>query len=304
MRAVVVTLIGLFAAAACASEPSECSWRKCLSPGDFWNDATCVATGEVDPRNACQRCNKGKWQAIACSGPAEECRAWRCDVQAGCVSERRSGLCEDGDPCTEGEFCGTYGCVGGSPKVCSDGEPCTDDACGDAGCVHVDANLCTDGLPCTIDTCKDGVCSFAATCDDGKACTIDSCTASGCSYLTDCDDGLACTEDACEADGCVATSVCTDAKDCTTDSCTPGGCSFKDQCDDENPCTDDACGTSGCVHGFNTDPCDDDDACTVGDTCEDGVCLPDPVTICGQPQSPSRFASTVGISGTARTTSA
>ena len=47
-------------------------------------------------------------------------------------------------------------------------------------------------------------------------------------------------------------------------------------CDDTNPCTDDSCvvATGLCAHLDNTDPCTDADACTVGDICGGGGCVP------------------------------
>ncbi|KKS55572.1 MAG: hypothetical protein UV20_C0025G0002 [Candidatus Magasanikbacteria bacterium GW2011_GWA2_42_32] len=44
-------------------------------------------------------------------------------------------------------------------------------------------------------------------------------------------------------------------------------------CVDDNSCTDDACDpTTGCVFTPNTQLCDDGNACTAGDTCDDGTC--------------------------------
>ena len=45
-------------------------------------------------------------------------------------------------------------------------------------------------------------------------------------------------------------------------------------CDDGNPCTNDTCepSTGLCKNEFNTDPCDDNNECTVEDTCTNGVC--------------------------------
>ena len=47
-------------------------------------------------------------------------------------------------------------------------------------------------------------------------------------------------------------------------------------CEDNNLCTDDSCdtGTLQCVNAPNTVACDDDNACTVGDTCGGGSCQP------------------------------
>jgi hypothetical protein len=46
-------------------------------------------------------------------------------------------------------------------------------------------------------------------------------------------------------------------------------------CDDSNPCTDDSCvvATGLCAHVNNTDPCNDANACTMGDVCTAGVCV-------------------------------
>ncbi|MBM4356364.1 MAG: hypothetical protein FJ109_21655, partial [Deltaproteobacteria bacterium] len=44
-------------------------------------------------------------------------------------------------------------------------------------------------------------------------------------------------------------------------------------CDDLNPCTSDSCDpATGCLHAANTAPCDDADACTLGDVCDLGAC--------------------------------
>jgi len=55
-----------------------------------------------------------------------------------------------------------------------------------------------------------------------------------------------------------------------------GGCVCQPTlCDDHNPCTDDSCDSmTGCVHVNNSAPCDDGDACTVGDTCGGSACQP------------------------------
>ena len=57
-----------------------------------------------------------------------------------------------------------------------------------------------------------------------------------------------------------------------------GALNCKDSdCDDGNACTDDACealATDGCKHTPNQAPCSDGDACTVGDACSGGACVP------------------------------
>ena len=50
-------------------------------------------------------------------------------------------------------------------------------------------------------------------------------------------------------------------------------CAANADCSDGNPCTNDTCAPGqGCVHTNNTNPCGDGQFCTVGDTCQAGVC--------------------------------
>jgi hypothetical protein len=102
-------------------------------------------------------------------------------------------------------------------------------------------------------------------CDDGNVCTTDGCNpASGCTHVNNtdpCNDGNACT---------------------TNDTCSGGACvgGAPPNCDDGNVCTTDGCNTqTGCVHTNNTNPCDDQDSCTVNDTCSGGVCTGTPTAV-------------------------
>lgn len=52
----------------------------------------------------------------------------------------------------------------------------------------------------------------------------------------------------------------------TYDATCPGGC------DDGNPCTDDTCVAGACQNTDNTAICDDTNACTTGDICQNGLC--------------------------------
>jgi hypothetical protein len=152
---------------------------------------------------------------------------------------------------------------------CDDDNPCTEDSFDGTACRHV---LSVDGTPC----------------DDENACT---------------------TATFCFGGSCVGESVrCTDGQDCTVDACDPTqGCVYEpmhERCDDEDPCTDDVCASDTgcsnspkapgslcffggceevglCVNGLcvmhdvpNGFPCSDGDACTIDDTCQEGVCAP------------------------------
>ncbi|MFB3765924.1 MAG: hypothetical protein ACE14P_11860, partial [Methanotrichaceae archaeon] len=67
---------------------------------------------------------------------------------------------------------------------------------------------------------------------------------------------------------------CDDKNVCTMDKVINGNCVHDPiSCDDGNPCTDDSCNqTTGCIRENNTAPCNDVDACTQVDICQNGVC--------------------------------
>ncbi len=221
--------------------------------------------------------------------------------------------CEDGELCTTGDTCASGTCTAG-PNGCactklSDCAPFEDgDACN--GTLFCDTaklpfacrinpksivSCPDDGAPCTAPACDpaDGSCSTVAL-PDGVTCDAD---------------GFACTAvDACKAGTCLAGSnVCTCAGDadcgphedgnlcngtlfcdksavpfvCKVNPTTevvcqapkPGGCALV-ACDAQTG----ACVTSNAPDGASCNA--DSDACTAGDACKAGVCVPGPNT-CG-----------------------
>ena len=78
---------------------------------------------------------------------------------------------------------------------------------------------------------------------------------------------------------CQSDADCMDDNNpCTLTQCSNGACLYpadpQGVCpDDGNSCTDDMCTNGSCVHPNNTDPCDDEDACTDLDTCNQGDCV-------------------------------
>ncbi|MBM4343660.1 MAG: hypothetical protein FJ100_09820 [Deltaproteobacteria bacterium] len=53
-----------------------------------------------------------------------------------CANEPQAGACDDGDACTQGDYCALGLCLSGSAKDCDDGLDCTVDSCGDGQCLH------------------------------------------------------------------------------------------------------------------------------------------------------------------------
>ncbi|MCB9785330.1 MAG: hypothetical protein H6744_01435 [Deltaproteobacteria bacterium] len=201
-----------------------------------------------------------------CTGESPSvCEKIGCDPLTGTcgpVPKADGVSCDDGDSCTEGTTCSGGTCGGGVGPDCDDGDACTVDTCDElGGCVNAPTSgACDDGNACTKnDTCALGSCAGEAVdCNDDNPCTEDACNpASGCTHTFNtvpCDDGKPCTED---------------------DACALGVCTGKlKSCDDGNPCTTDLCNETGGCTALPIDgtACSDQDACTVGDTCDFGVC--------------------------------
>jgi 6-phosphogluconolactonase (cycloisomerase 2 family) len=212
--------------------------------------------------------------------------------------------CDDGNACTTGDVCQAGVCASGNPVVCVAPDPCHD-----AGVCNTATGLCSspakaDGSPCggastctQSGTCQAGACTGSpvadgAPCSDGNGCTqtdvclsgtclgsnpvvcvaSDPCHAAGvcsagtglCSNPpqpngTSCNDANACTQgDSCQAGGCVGSSsvVCTAADQCHL----PGVCNTASGVCSNPPKSDGSA-------------CNDNDACTLTDICQGGICV-------------------------------
>ncbi len=202
-----------------------------------------------------------------------------CDKELGCIHNAVAGACDDGDPCTVNDTCVNGLCTSGAVVLCDDGNDCTADLCGEAGACNHDPvdGACDDGNACTLgDHCDQGDCvsSGLLACNDDNPCTTDSCDpVGGCLHLLNqapCDDGDVCTfGDHCNLGECIGSGslTCDDNNPCTADSCDPeAGCTFlpadDGECTDYNACTQgDKCGGGICLPGTLID-CDDDNLCT------------------------------------------
>ena len=248
---------------------------------------------------------------ISCEGLGP-CTVASCDPDVGCVYEPVEAPCDDDNPCTQGDACEDGSCEGGenfcgceTDKDCLDwGDPCEDPwVCVDEGCQPADDGpvVCDDGNDCTTESCEDGECVFepdeGASCDDGEPCTWDDeCVEGSCEGTpADCDDGNPCTDgDVCspETGECVTglnTCTCDAADDCPelppcggAWQCEAGQCALEagtviDCADFEPlPCHVITCDVDegSCAQSVLPDgeACDDEDACTVGETCSGGSC--------------------------------
>ncbi len=119
-----------------------------------------------------------------------------------------------------------------------------------------------------------GGCKVDGDCNDNDPCSTDTCTVA----TGKCTHAAAAAGVACD-DG----NACTTGEKCNTSACVPGVAVV---CNDNNPCTDDSCDVVlGCVYTPNKLACDDANACTVGDVCAAGKCVPGTAKNCDDTNS-------------------
>jgi len=236
-----------------------------------------AASGDCDDGNECtigDFCLGGKctYAAPLLCDDENPCTDDACLPLSGCVSKNNSGACTDGDPCTVNDYCAGGKCISGAAQTCEDGNPCTADLCAPNGtCLHSPIpGKCSDNNVCTAgDHCSQGACVFDSVdnCDDDNVCTADLC-----------DPVVGCTHKVKEQNPCDDGNVCTYGDNCHLGGCIPAGMMA---CVDGNPCTDDSCDPkTGCQFVPNKAPCDDGNACTLGDACGQAKCLPGSILPC------------------------
>jgi hypothetical protein len=226
------------AAGICAGQAAPCEALPCA-------ETSCDGNGGCSPGEPKEgwclvggACHEGG--AAAPDDPCHVCSPL--ESKTSFVPSETGTSCQDGNPCTENDYCDNGDCLAGTPPTCADGVQCTLDECDpELGCLHEPDHLsCDDKNPCTNEVC--------------------STEAGGCTNPPD--DSLIC------GDG----DVCT-----TNDRCEKGACVSDMEpmtCDDSNPCTDDTCHPSyGCLYVFNEIECDDQATCTKDDKCHFGTCI-------------------------------
>ena len=180
----------------------------------------------------------------------------------------------DGDGCTMDDKCDAGICAPGKQANCWDmGDACNAGVCVSDGpkAYHCEPTPANEGFPCD----DQSVCTLSDTCQAGV------CTGPplGCN-----EDADPCTKAICHPDvGCDQLALadgapCDDGQVCTTDGkCVVGQCASDPvSCEgDGDPCTLDVCQTGvGCVHlpKENGAWCDDEDVCSIDDSCQGGLC--------------------------------
>ncbi|MBM4388387.1 MAG: hypothetical protein FJ088_11650, partial [Deltaproteobacteria bacterium] len=124
--------------------------------------------GECDDGNLCTdndhcengECVPGSFKNCDDNNP---CTDNKCDTGTGkCFNPNNSNPCEDGNQCTEGDYCQNGGCKAGGPKNCDDNNICTNESCNQQqGCIYTPNNglACDDKNACTVEEkCSGGLC--------------------------------------------------------------------------------------------------------------------------------------------------
>ncbi|MSP90946.1 MAG: hypothetical protein EXR79_03945, partial [Myxococcales bacterium] len=265
--------------------------------GKFCDDGDPCTIPDTCLGSAC----KGKKKDCADSLP---CTADACDVKTGaCTHAKQEAVpCEDGNKCTEKDFC-SGGICDGQAIVCNDQNPCTNDFCSTQfGCQKLPlagGAKCDDGLSCTSDDyCDAGKCVAVtnscvgcksdlecATYDDGNicnglvrcipgpkaaVCAVDLKTVVTCDASQDSE----CSKNTCDAaSGKCAVVLKPEAAPCAANnkclqnaSCTKdGSCvGIAVKCEDNEPCTTDVCDSKkGCLGK----PLPDNELCNDNNAC-------------------------------------
>lgn len=185
------------------------------------------------------------------------CRNGLTCTQGSCCPDERicNGVCCPSGHVCQGGVCVRSGGGGGNPGGSANGQA----KCGTQGCIDISSDVANCGAcgnvcpgstdPCLVGVCRDGVCGVTAG-NDGAAC----------------DDGDACTRtDTCHGGVCVGGD--------------PVVCAALDQCHDAGTCDPK---TGACSNPDKEDgvPCNDANACTLGDTCQGGVCTGGSPVVC------------------------
>ena len=293
------------AAAGVCDVEENCSGSAADCPADLFVDASNVcreSAGICDPEERCSGASAA-CPGDVLSGSTTVCRAaaGACDVQESCDGS--------GAACPADIFLASSSVCRAADGICDVAELCmgSSEVC-PADAVAASTSPCRPGA---------GPCDLAESCDGAaKTCPADAFVSGNAACVAD---NSPCTNDVCDGSSpaCqhVANSAaCSDGVFCNgADTCAGGACTVHagNPCagpDGDSNCSESCNEAAGACTAAdpNASPCDDGQACTVGDSCSGGVCSGDlspaaecstttttlPLVLCGDANADSRITAT------------
>ena len=177
------------------------------------DESGCAAAADgtsCDDENPCtsdDACHSGRCVGVVpeeCPTPGQ-CQVGVCDPTTGACDvtfEPFGTACDDGNGCTDNDFCGVSVCLPGPPHSCDDFDPCTTDACVAGAWGHGAVQCPPPSDVCVAPVCRSDFSSGLRGCGFEP---ITDC----CHDDAECDDGNVCTHDACDpgSHGCAHTPL-------------------------------------------------------------------------------------------------
>ncbi|HRI72594.1 MAG TPA: kelch repeat-containing protein, partial [Polyangium sp.] len=248
---------------------------------DRYQAALVSSGGACTAAAQCQSgfCVDGVCCTVAACAASDACHsAGTCQAGTGTCSnpnQPNGTVCNDNNACTATDTCQSGTCTGANPTVCNASDQCHNPGTCDpmtgmcSNPSKPNNTVCNDGNACTqTDSCQNGTCTGASPvvcmasdqCHVAGTCntTTGMCDNPIAMNNTPCNDSNACTQtDSCQSGMCIGanpvTCVATDA------------CHLAGQC---NPMT----GMCSSPVAPNNTPCNDANACTQTDSCQNGTC--------------------------------
>lgn len=259
---------------ACTLEISKPEGTTCDTDSDLCAIETCDGAGSCEATVEVNSCATEKKN--------DPCQLWQCNKKTGSCNELGFAgeiSCDDGNPCTEADMCTkdefSFILCKGSPIPVDDKNACTNDSCDEGVILHepIDGKPCETTDPCSPDgLCEVGLCKPTTSC----ACTLDSdCPQpeNKCLGVAFCDSSGAMPVCALNAESlvvCEAIDASCEVNDCVpeTGQCVVQPLADGVVCNDGNACTlSDSCTNGVCQSGANL-TCDDDLFCNGTESCD------------------------------------
>ena len=223
------------------NDNNPCTNDGCLF-GDCWHGAN---SNPCDDGNNCTTgdvCTGGVGSGTCAGNPVvcddnndctfDYCFSGSCEYVS--LDEFLQLPCNDGNACTQNEYCAWGQCVGGVVINCNDNNSCTNDSCDNGNCVNTPNYSCGDG----VCSCGENASSCSADCSSPTSCAGNCGGSAGECY---CDSACLGAGDCCD-DACVLCDQCPNVDSCLNQcgsASTLGGCSCQDNCDLWGDCCDD-----------------------------------------------------------------